>query len=151
MPKEKEYNGAGIYGLYNVLSGKIYIGASSSIGARFAQHRNNFRIKSKINSMYQEPVEHFVFLVLYKMSKAEFTKHGPMFEDLFIASAVRDNMRLYNRNKVNDDATGSVLFSFGIYDAIKKRIQAETGHSPWVLAMMKKENRVKVLERIKKG
>lgn len=151
MPKAKNYKGAGIYGLYNIVEGTLYIGASTNIQARFVQHRSRFRNRSEINPMYREPVENFAFVVLYKMSRADFEKYGTMFEDLFIASAVRDNMKLYNQNKVYRDATGSVLFAFGIYDAIKKSIQAEVGHTPWMLNMMNRKSRLKVLERIRKG
>lgn len=151
MVKEEKYGGSGIYGIYDVTKNKIYVGASSNIQSRFAQHRSNFRSKSKANPMYQEPIEHFVFLVLYKMSKKDFAKHGRMFEDLFIASAIRDSMKLYNQNKVNGDATGSVLFSFGIYDRIKESIHSEIGYAPWMLNMMKMKNRMKVLERMKGG
>lgn len=151
MPKAKHYNGAGIYGLYNIMEGTLYIGASSNIQARFAQHRHRFRSRSEINPMYREPVENFAFVVLYKMSRTDFEKYGTMFEDLLIASAVRDNMKLYNQNKVYRDATGSVLFAFGIYDAIKKSIQSEVGHTPWMINMMNRKSRLKVLECIKKG
>lgn len=151
MSKAKDYKGAGIYGLYNIMEGTLYIGASANIQTRFAQHRSRFRSRSEINPMYKEPVENFVFVVLYKMSKPDFEKYGTMFEDLLIASAVRDNMKLYNQNKVYRDATGSVLFAFGIYDAIKKSIQSEVGRTPWMLNMMNRKSRLKVLERIRKG
>lgn len=151
MSKNKVYNGAGIYGLYNIVTGTLYIGASSNIQARFVQHRSRFRSRSEINPMYLEPVEHFAFVILYKMSRADFEKYGTMFEDLLIASAVRDNIKLYNQNKVYRDATGSVLFAFGIYDAIKKSIQSEVGHTPWMINMMNRKSRLKVLERIRKG
>lgn len=151
MAKEEKYTGCGIYGLYNAVENKIYIGQSSNIRARFTQHRSNFKAKSNINPMYQEPIENFVFLVLYKMSDEDFEKYNRMFEDLFIASAERNRMGLYNRNKTYGDATASVLWAFGIYDNIENSIYEKIGCMPWMLKMMKRENKIKALERAKEG
>lgn len=149
MRKSKTYNGAGIYGLYNLMDDAIYIGASQNIAARFTQHRWNFKNKSKVNPMYNEPIDNFVFLVLYKMSKKDFKQFGIMFEALFITKAKFDRMKLYNGNKVSDNATGYVLSAFGIWDRIKESIIEETGANPWQIRLMTDNTKKKILASYK--
>ncbi len=38
------YNGAGIYGLYNVMEHKIYIGKSVHIANRISEHKYNLKL-----------------------------------------------------------------------------------------------------------
>lgn len=151
MRESKHYSGAGIYCLFNVMDNVIYIGASDNIANRFSQHRANFKKAATINSMYQEPIENFVFLVLRKMTHKEFQKYGNMFEQLFIASALKDGMKLYNVINVRKDVTGTVLFAFDMYDAIKKTVKSATGSTPCTIGMMSAKTRRKLLDRLKEA
>lgn len=142
------YSGACIYGLYNVMESKIYIGESANIEKRFYAHKRNFALKSNANPMYQEPIENFIFIVLLEMTSDEHEKMGEFLESLFIAKALREKMGLYNRNKLNEDVTGEALFFFKIWDSIDDAIQKEVGQPPWVLRMMSEKSRRKMLENI---
>lgn len=142
------YSGAGVYGLYNVMENRIYIGESANIEKRFCEHRRNFASKSTVNPMYQEPVENFAFLVLCEMSTEEHAKAGGFIESLFIAKALRERMGIYNQNKVKADITGEALFYFNIWDAIDNAIREEVGQPPWVLRMMSEKSREQVVKSL---
>jgi group I intron endonuclease len=143
-----EYQGAGIYGLFNVMENKIYIGASSNIERRFANHKQNFRSKSKANPMYSEPIENFVFLILDKMTPAEFAKYGDMVEQLFIAQAQRNNFGVYNRNKTDEDVTWRARSVFQTEEKLYGAIQNNCHVLPWTIRMMSERKRRAVLENI---
>ena len=91
------YNGAGIYGIYNVVDNKIYIGKSTHIHNRLSSHRSCFNRKMGNSIMYKEPIEKFVFCVILKLSDVEYKRYGDFFESIFIIQA-RDehHMGLYN-------------------------------------------------------
>lgn len=144
------YNGAGIYGLYNVMEDKIYIGSSSNIGKRFAQHRANFRAKSDSFPMYKEPIENFVFLVLYKMSDEDYKKYGSMMEQLFIERAKIDWMPVYNRN-CTDGAIYSVFRAFGMFDTIQDTIREKCGTKRAWIKMRGEKGKREVCESIKES
>lgn len=144
------YHGAGIYGIYNVMEDKIYIGASSDIEKRFSQHRSNFRKRSNANPMYKEPLEHFVFLVLRKMTGEEYTKYGSLFEQLFIERAKTDRMPVYNQ--VNTDGViYSVFHAFGMLDTIQNEIQKECGTRRCWLKQMNIKSKKEVLNKSRKA
>ena len=142
------YKGAGIYGLFNVMENKIYIGASSNIAGRFATHKRNFRVKSKTNTMYNEPIENFVFLILDKMKQDEFAKYGDMVEQLFIAQAQRNNFGVYNQNKTDEDVTWRARSVFQTEEKLYGAIQNSCHVLPWTIRMMSERKRRAVLENI---
>lgn len=144
------YNGAGIYGLYNVMEDKIYIGSSSDIGKRFSQHRSNFRKKSNTNSMYKEPIENFAFLVLRKMTNEEFEKYGDMMEQLFIERAKMDWMPVYNKNNTHG-AIWSVFHAFDMLDTIQNEIMEKCGTRRCWIKMRSKKSRREIIERLEKN
>ena len=142
------YKGAGIYGLYNVMENKIYIGASISINGRFKTHISNFSAKSKSSMMYSEPIENFVFLVLQKMTDEEFEKYGALLEHLFIIKAQERHIGVYNRNKLWKDATADVLGTLKIDEKLIESIKEKCGRSPTIIGMMSYESRKEVLDNI---
>lgn len=144
-----EYHGAGIYGLYNVVKDKIYIGASSDIGHRFSSHRSNFRTHSGSNPMYKEPLEHFVFLVLRKMTDEEYAKYGYMMEQLFIERAEMDYMRVYNKNS-RHSAICRVFEAFDMYDTIQDEIRKACGTRRCWLKQMNAKSRQDVLDKMRR-
>ena len=140
------YSGAGIYGIYNVMENKIYIGASYNIASRFSQHKYCFSVKSKANPMYDKPVEDFVFLVLQKMSNEEFQKYGGIVEHLFIIQAQYKWMGIYNQNKLNTDATFEVLSAIKAESKLYSAIREELKVRPWTIRYMNEKSRKKLLE-----
>lgn len=90
-----DYAGCGIYALLNVIEGKIYIGKSKNIKSRFTAHREKFVSESSSNSMYKEPIDNFVFFVVYKMSEDEYNRFGLILEELYMVQA-KEHFSLYN-------------------------------------------------------
>ena len=144
------YRIAGIYGLYNVMQDKIYIGMSSDIGKRFAAHRASFRKHSNANPMYQEPLEHFAFLVLREMTSEDFSKYGKMMEQLFIERAIIDGMRVYNQN-CTIGAIYEVFNAFDMYDTIQNKIMEECGTRRCWIKMRSDKNKQEIIARINQG
>lgn len=151
--RTSEYNGAGIYGLYNVIDNAIYIGKSKHIATRFSAHRSSFNTKQGNNPMYQNPVENFVFCVLLKMSDLEFEQYGDLLESVFIIQA-RDyhQFGLYNSSKANDNALYHLLSMFHIFDNTRFAIrEALRGTELGTLRIMKPETRAWLMEQINGG
>lgn len=94
-----DYDGCGIYALYNVIDAKIYIGQSRNIKKRFQSHRAAFAAKSNVNQMYKEPIEKFVFLVLYKCGKETFSKFNLVLEELYLHESLCQGFSVYNKMK----------------------------------------------------
>lgn len=139
------YNGAGIYGLYNVVENKIYIGASAHIENRFSQHRSYFSSKHGSNPMYQEPVENFKFLLLDKLSQEEFERFGGVLEHLFIIQAMRSKLGLYNQNKTSEDATGDFLWLMKTEEKLRGAVTESLGVKLWAIPMMSLKSRISLL------
>lgn len=146
-----KFTGAGIYGIYNVMENRIYIGKSANIPVRLSQHKSNFATHSDINPMYKEPVDNFIFLVLHKMTKKNYMQFGDLMEDLFISLALRRNIKLYNINKVRLDVTSSALFAFGIIDSIGDAIFESTGTKAYHISQMNKQSRARILQNARKN
>lgn len=145
------YSGAGVYGLYNVVENKIYIGISANIEKRFSQHRAYFSCKSKSNPMYSKPIEDFTFLVLDKLSQDEFERFGGILEHLFIIQARRSKLGLYNRNKTSEDATGDFLWLMNTDGKLKEAVSEDLGVNLWAVPMMLEKSRKKLLLDSKKA
>ena len=151
--RASEYNGAGIYGLYNVIDDAIYIGKSRHIATRFSAHRSSFSKKQGSNPMYQEPVEKFVFCVLLKMSDLEFEQYGDLLESVFIIQA-RDehHFKIYNSSEAHDSALYHLLSMFHIFDNTRFAIrEALRGTELGTLRIMKPETREWLMEKINGG
>ena len=144
------YNGAGIYGIYNVVDNKIYIGKSENIARRLAAHRSCFNKNQGYSYMYQEPIEKFVFCVILKLSDVEYKRYGDFFESIFIIQA-RDehHMGLYNSSKEHDQALWTVLGFFGVLDNMRFSIrEALGGVELGTLRNMKKESRERIIQKV---
>lgn len=147
LSKKKEYDGAGIYGLYNVPENKIYIGASNCIKNRFYQHRRNFELKSNAFPMYNEPVENFVFLVLRKMSDSDFKQFGNVMEIMYISQSIELGMKVYNRVSVYEpkNAYSLVLGLLDVESSLICAVKDSVGRTPAQVRITKKENRLRFL------
>lgn len=142
------YNGAGIYGIYNVVDNRIYIGKSTHIHNRLSSHRSCFNRKIGNSIMYKEPIEKFVFFVILKMSDMEYQQYGDFFESIFIIQA-RETMGLYNSSKSHDSALTTVLYFFKVRENIRYGIREATGGvEPYVLKTMKKTTREEFMQRL---
>lgn len=139
------YNGAGIYGLYNVMEHKVYIGQSKHIAQRFASHRANFRAKSDAMQMYQEPLENFAFCVLEKMTDAEFEKYGDMMECVYIEQAKDLKFDIYNKQKTTY-GIHSVFWAFDTREKFRNAIIEQVGTKPGYISRMCEESRRRVVE-----
>lgn len=145
MGKQK----AGIYGLYNVMEDKLYIGASANIEQRFATHKANFQSHSGRLSMYEKPLEDFVFFILFEMPQDAFEKFGNMMERLFIEKAKFDGIPLYNKNCLTGSIC-SVFEAFGMMDTIQDAILDKCGTRRAWIKMMGEKSRANVLDHIRK-
>lgn len=146
------YNGAGIYGIFNIVDNSIYIGKSEHISNRIRQHKSCFRRKSGSNIMYQEPIEKFVFFVILKMSDIEYKQYGDLFEALFIIQAreMKYGYKLYNSSRAKDSALWDVLCFYGILDSVRLGIKNATGYDPGIINLMKNDTRKELVKQIKK-
>ena len=142
------YNGAGIYGLYNVMDHKIYVGKSVHISNRISAHKQNFKKKSDTLSMYKEPIENFVFVVLLKMSDAEYDRFGDLLETVFIHQAIEWNIPVYNCSKTQYTLTSDVLMAFGVWGNLRQAIFNATGTEYYNIRSMCKPSRKGVLRNI---
>lgn len=138
---KKKYNGAGVYGLYNVIENKIYIGLSKHIQNRFSQHRMAFRDQSNAAPMYQEPMENFAFVILHKLSNEDFERFGDFVEDLYIIWAKESKVEVYNRQKVYDDISTLLVYHFDMDKNFSRAINEGCGRKPWDVRKMKPESR----------
>ena len=141
---------AGIYALYNVMENKIYVGQSGYIYERFAAHRTNFRCKSKINEMYQEPLENFVFVILYRMDNDEFRENSNTFESLFITQARVCGIALYNKAEVYGDYENyeNLVKNIGAKARITNAVKKGCGYPPWGIAQMSMDERRQVRDKM---
>lgn len=149
------YNGAGIYGIYNVVKNKIYIGKSSNIARRFSNHRSNFRHNRNDYPMYREPIENCVFLVLCKMTNDEYAKYGDLYEELFIAQAQMSKIGVYNDSLVRsyEWALSDVMYYLSVRDNLNREIRERCNHRLCDIQKMSKESRemyAKYINRIGK-
>jgi len=145
LKKKKTYDGAGIYGLYNVLENKIYIGASNFIRRRFSQHRQNFKQKSGTSPMYKEPLDNFTFLILRKMSDEEFKKYGVIMEMMYISQSIEFGMGVYNHMSVYDHvyAYNLILGLLDVESSLMYAVKDAVGRTPAQVRLTKKENRAR--------
>lgn len=141
------YNGAGIYGVYDVVKNKIYIGKSEHIERRFQNHKYNFKTGNKKFPMYQEPIEHFAFLVLCKLTEKEYERFGDMLEELYIFQARRMNIPVYNRNLISDRIY-SVLWVFKVEEHIAKAIKEKYGRRSCDICKMGERSRKELCEEL---
>ena len=150
MNKKREYNGAGIYGLYNVVENKIYIGSSKHIHNRFMQHRHNFRNPDAKLLMYKEPINHFTFMVLHKLPDDEFEKYGNIYEMLYIYSAREQNISVYNKVDVHDDLSRLFCYLLDVRDNLYNTIRSTTGYKLNWITCMKPDTRLRYWHHMRK-
>lgn len=143
------YNGAGIYGIYNVLENRIYIGKSNNISARLSQHKAKFAEKSGTNEMYSEPIENFVTFVLRKMTEEEYIEFGDLLETLLIIDAERHSLNPYNKQKKNSDPYTTMMFRFRVYGKIEEAIRDATGQFVFRVEQMEPHYRAAVVQKMK--
>lgn len=117
-----DYDGCGIYALFNVINAKIYIGQSKNIKTRFQHHKLLFASKSKVNPMYQEPIENFVFLVLYKCDTETFDKFKLILEELYIHKSQDYGLSIYN--KIKHKAGAGFVYSLEAIFDVQKNMDA---------------------------
>ncbi len=97
--------------------------------------------------MYQEPIEHFSFLVLHKLSKKDYSRYGDMLERLYVYQSQEMHMSVYNRNLLYGGLY-SVLWTFKIGDRISKAITEEYGKRADYIRLMNEKNRKKLCDEV---
>ena len=151
MSRNKKYNGAAIYGLFNVMENKIYIGASGRVHNRFIQHRARFRAGNSSIPMYNEPLENFVFMILHKLSDEDYVKFGKVLEILYVYQAKDLKIDVYNQQLTTpmyDNPTGLVCALLGLEGKMRYSILRGTGKKHHWIRTMKKSSRRELLDII---
>lgn len=142
------YDGCGIYALFNVIDAKIYIGQSKNIKRRFEHHKASFAAKSKVNPMYQEPIGKFAFFILCKTDAETFSKFNLILEELYIDQAMRYDLEIYNilKHKPGDSFVSHLNYIFSVEKNMESAFVNSFGRRAFRMHLTSLSSRQKDLE-----
>lgn len=102
---EKYFDVSGVYCISNILTGKVYVGASKHVGKRVLQHKENTRLHIQ-KEIHNQGIENFRFNLLEKSSFENLSSlEKKWIEKLQPALNLRKSGGCPGYNKVNSTET----------------------------------------------